>query len=184
MRLYPGNKPELMRAHLGSFGLSGDLALQRIGTLSGGQKSRVSLAVLSWKKPHIIIAVSVGSASLPPLPCSSPTGASFPFDTQDEITNFLDIETIDSLIVAFGNFPGGVIAVRTQGCCVRGFTPARHLLVPLLASLQVSHDQHFVQSFAEEIWVVGEGAVRRFRGDFSAYRRVAAGERPMTSDVI
>lgn len=131
-RLYPGNKPEAMRAHLGSFGLSGDLALQRIGTLSGGQKSRVSLAVLSWKKPHILIA--------------------------DEITNFLDIETIDALIVALGNFPGGVIAV--------------------------SHDQHFVQSFAEEIWVVGDGAVKRFRGDFSAYRRVAAGDKPMTSDDI
>lgn len=31
---------------------------------------------------------------------------------------------------------------------------------------------------------MGDGAVRRFRGDFAAYRRVAAGERPMTSDVI
>ena len=38
---------QLLRAHLGSFGLSGDLALQQIGKLSGGQKSRVVLAGLT-----------------------------------------------------------------------------------------------------------------------------------------
>lgn len=34
-RLYPGQKPETLRAHLSAFGLSGDLALQPIRTLSG-----------------------------------------------------------------------------------------------------------------------------------------------------
>ena len=38
---------QLLRAHLGSFGLSGDLALQQIGKLSGGQKARVVLAALT-----------------------------------------------------------------------------------------------------------------------------------------
>lgn len=51
----PQHKPEVVRAHLGQFGLSGDLALQRIGTLSGGQKSRVAFAVCSWRKPHLLV---------------------------------------------------------------------------------------------------------------------------------
>jgi ATPase subunit of ABC transporter with duplicated ATPase domains len=38
MRLYPGQKPEVYRAHLSSFGLSGDLALQPIRTLSGARQ--------------------------------------------------------------------------------------------------------------------------------------------------
>ena len=34
-RVYPGHKPEVLRGHLSSFGLSADLATQRISTLSG-----------------------------------------------------------------------------------------------------------------------------------------------------
>jgi ABC-type polysaccharide/polyol phosphate transport system ATPase subunit len=40
---------------LGQFGVVGDMALQRIATLSGGQKSRVAFAIVTWKKPHLII---------------------------------------------------------------------------------------------------------------------------------
>lgn len=41
---YAGLKDQEARAHLGSFGVSGPLALQPMYTLSGGQKSRVALA--------------------------------------------------------------------------------------------------------------------------------------------
>jgi hypothetical protein len=41
---YAGLKDQEARQHLGSFGLSGPLALQPMYTLSGGQKSRVALA--------------------------------------------------------------------------------------------------------------------------------------------
>lgn len=41
---------QLTRAHLGSFGLGGDLVLRQIGTLSGGQKSRIVLAELTLNK--------------------------------------------------------------------------------------------------------------------------------------
>lgn len=125
MRLFPGNKPELIRGHLSAFGITADLATQRIGTLSGGQKSRVAFAVCSWKKPHILVL--------------------------DEPTNHLDLETIDSLIVALGSFAGGVILV--------------------------SHDQHFIESVSDEIWVVGEGKVAKFKGEFKDYRKVALGEK-------
>jgi len=73
------------RKHLGRFALSGDLQLQPIGSLSGGQKSRVSFAALTWKQPHVLV--------------------------MDEPTNHLDIETIEALIGAVKAFNGGVIMV-------------------------------------------------------------------------
>ena len=39
-----------LRAHLGAFGIGGDLALQQIGVLSGGQKSRVVFAELTLQR--------------------------------------------------------------------------------------------------------------------------------------
>lgn len=43
-RQYPSVKEQALRSHLGSFGITGPLALQTMFTLSGGQKSRVALA--------------------------------------------------------------------------------------------------------------------------------------------
>lgn len=43
------------RAHLGAFGLTGSVQLQPIGSLSGGQKARLSFACVTWNHPHVII---------------------------------------------------------------------------------------------------------------------------------
>ena len=43
---FSGHKSEEYRRMLGQFGVSGDLALQQIESLSGGQKSRVAFAIL------------------------------------------------------------------------------------------------------------------------------------------
>ena len=40
-RVYPGHKPEVLRGHLSSFGLSADLATQRISTLSGESEGKI-----------------------------------------------------------------------------------------------------------------------------------------------
>ena len=45
----------LCRTHLGSFGVSGELALQPMYTLSGGQKSRVAFARVTFEQPHILL---------------------------------------------------------------------------------------------------------------------------------
>ncbi len=47
---FPGHTQEEYRGGLGKFGVSGDMALQPILSLSGGQKSRVAFAILSFQK--------------------------------------------------------------------------------------------------------------------------------------
>eukprot|EP00127_Corallochytrium_limacisporum_P007188 Clim_evm61s243 gene=Clim_evmTU61s243 len=76
---------ERVRAHLGAFGLSGELAMRPTQTLSGGQKARLWFAYICWKAPHILLL--------------------------DEPTNHLDMDSIDALIKALNEFKGGVVAV-------------------------------------------------------------------------
>uniref|UniRef100_A0A1A9WSL8 ATP-binding cassette sub-family F member 3 n=1 Tax=Glossina brevipalpis TaxID=37001 RepID=A0A1A9WSL8_9MUSC len=83
--LFPGRPDEEYRRQLGSFGISGNLALQSIASLSGGQKSRVALAKMCMAEPNFLVL--------------------------DEPTNHLDIETIDALGKAINAFKGGVVLV-------------------------------------------------------------------------
>jgi ATP-binding cassette subfamily F protein 3 len=55
LAVFPKVHPQQARRHLGSMGITGELSLQRVRTLSGGQKSRVAFALITWKKPHFII---------------------------------------------------------------------------------------------------------------------------------
>lgn len=76
---------EQARAYLSRFGLTGELALQKVKTLSGGQKSRLAFAMIAYHQPHIILF--------------------------DEPTNHLDLETIEALVMAINKFEGGIVLV-------------------------------------------------------------------------
>eukprot|EP00002_Diphylleia_rotans_P033358 TRINITY_DN7081_c0_g3_i1.p1 TRINITY_DN7081_c0_g3~~TRINITY_DN7081_c0_g3_i1.p1 ORF type:complete len:736 (-),score=189.25 TRINITY_DN7081_c0_g3_i1:125-2332(-) len=82
---YPEVAVQLLRAHLGSMGVSGAMALQPIYSLSGGQKARVAFAKLAYSKPHIMLL--------------------------DEPTNHLDLDTVQALIQALSVYEGGVLIV-------------------------------------------------------------------------
>ena len=106
VRSFPGVLEQELRNHLGSFGVSGPLALQSIYTLSGGQKSRVALAKLTWTQPNLLL-LGAPRACLPPPRLAA---ADAPCAT-DEVTNHLDIDAIDALIEGLAAYKGGVLMV-------------------------------------------------------------------------
>jgi len=82
---FPEFKPQEVRNKLGMYNLKGGLHNQAISLLSGGQKSRVVLAEIGLRNPHIFFL--------------------------DEPTNHLDIQSVDALSQALQEFKGGVILI-------------------------------------------------------------------------
>lgn len=90
---FPGKPIEEYRRMLGSFGISGNLALQTINSLSGGQKSRVAFALMCAAMPNFLVL--------------------------DEPTNHLDIESIEALGKALNTCQAGVILVSHDERLIR-----------------------------------------------------------------
>jgi ATP-binding cassette, subfamily F, member 3 len=55
MNLYPGTTDAEIRAHLGRYEVTGSDSLKPMKFSSGGQKSRVAFAALTFAKPHVVI---------------------------------------------------------------------------------------------------------------------------------
>jgi ATP-binding cassette subfamily F protein 3 len=84
-RLLPDAKQGAVRAHLGRFGFSGDKAMVQVKKLSGGERARLSLALITRDAPHILIL--------------------------DEPTNHLDVDAREALVQALAAFGGAVVVV-------------------------------------------------------------------------
>ncbi|MDF2640045.1 MAG: glycosyl transferase family 1 [Novosphingobium lindaniclasticum] len=77
--------PVAVRGQLGRFGFSGNRATAGIGTLSGGERARLALALVTRDAPHMLIL--------------------------DEPTNHLDVDAREALVQALNDFAGAVILV-------------------------------------------------------------------------
>ena len=84
-RLMKDAKPGAVRAQLGRFGFSGDKATMEVGKLSGGERARLALALITRDAPHLLIL--------------------------DEPTNHLDVDAREALVHALNEFGGAVVMV-------------------------------------------------------------------------
>jgi ATP-binding cassette subfamily F protein 3 len=88
----PGREQEL-RDYLGSFRFVGEMVTQAVGTLSGGEKARLVLAMLVWQRPNLLLL--------------------------DEPTNHLDLTTREALSMALNEFEGTVMLVSHDRALLR-----------------------------------------------------------------
>ncbi len=84
----------LVQGHLGRFGFSGDEAQRTIGSLSGGERARVAMAMLTLSTNNLLIL--------------------------DEPTNHLDVESIEALEDAIEEYDGSVLIVSHDRAVLRG----------------------------------------------------------------
>jgi ATP-binding cassette subfamily F protein 3 len=77
--------PEAVRARLGGFGFSQDKAFVPVRDLSGGERARLNLALVTYDAPSLLIL--------------------------DEPTNHLDMETREALVAALNDYAGAVVLV-------------------------------------------------------------------------
>jgi ATP-binding cassette subfamily F protein 3 len=84
-RAMSGSTPGAVRAQLGRFGFSGDRATQLVSKLSGGERARLALALITRDAPHLLIL--------------------------DEPTNHLDVDSREALVQALNGYDGAVIIV-------------------------------------------------------------------------
>ena len=79
--------------YLGGFDFKGDMARNSIEKFSGGEKSRLALALLIWTRPNLLLL--------------------------DEPTNHLDLEMRHALTLALQDYQGGVILVSHDRALLR-----------------------------------------------------------------
>ena len=83
-----------VQGHLGRFGYSGDEVQRTVGTLSGGERARVALALLTLESANLLVL--------------------------DEPTNHLDVESIEAMEDAIENYEGSVLIVSHDRAVLRG----------------------------------------------------------------
>ncbi len=89
----PPAREQELRDFLGRFRFIGEMVQQAVGSLSGGEKARLVLAMLVWQRPNLLL--------------------------MDEPTNHLDLTTREALSMALNEFEGTVMLVSHDRALLR-----------------------------------------------------------------
>lgn len=117
---FPKKTEHTLRAELTAFGLSPKQANTNVRFLSGGERCRLSMATMMLRDPQLLVI--------------------------DEITNHLDVESVEALIYGINRWKGTLV--------------------------MASHDVNFIRQIAEnECFVLLEGHLRRIDGGIDTYLR-------------
>jgi ATP-binding cassette, subfamily F, member 3 len=81
----PGSTPQQMRNFLGRWYFTGDRAFEPVDHFSGGERARLALALLAWRKPNVLLL--------------------------DEPTNHLDLDMREALAEALLDYDGAIVLV-------------------------------------------------------------------------
>ena len=84
---------QALRGYLGSFNFGADMIRQPVGTMSGGEKARLVLAMMVWQRPNLLLL--------------------------DEPTNHLDLVTREALAMALNGFEGTLMLVSHDRALLR-----------------------------------------------------------------
>ncbi|KAJ2964613.1 hypothetical protein NQZ79_g477 [Umbelopsis isabellina] len=85
MKLFPEATEQECHAQYGGVGVAGDVAKRPIRVLSGGQRNRVALAMVTYMQPQVLLL--------------------------DEITNHLDMGTVEALVESLSEYSGALVLV-------------------------------------------------------------------------
>ena len=96
IRIAPNEREQSLRDYLGGFGFIGEQALSKVEPFSGGEKARLALALLVWKKPNLLLL--------------------------DEPSNHLDVDMREALARALTQFEGSILLVSHDRHLLRSTT--------------------------------------------------------------
>ena len=101
-KLDPTAREQDLRDWIGRFDFRGDMASAKCGPFSGGEKSRLALALLIYRRPNLLLL--------------------------DEPTNHLDLEMREALTLALAEYEGGVVLVSHDRHLLRTTVDSLHLV--------------------------------------------------------
>ncbi|MFC0679894.1 ABC-F family ATP-binding cassette domain-containing protein [Lysobacter korlensis] len=85
MEIAPGVATQQLRDFLGKWNFPGDRAFESVDSFSGGERARLALAMIAWRRPNVLLL--------------------------DEPTNHLDLDMREALAEALGGFDGAIVLV-------------------------------------------------------------------------